>query len=129
MTLTMTTAEWLLVLGGFLSALGVLLASMGRMLLNQFQGRLDAKFVALDEQRKLGQQTWVEMFNENGRRHEREMDLVRTDITTLSMELTRNYVRREELQDKLADLRARTQLMDEKLDRVLLAIGGKRDTP
>lgn len=136
MTLSMTAAEWLGVLGACLFALMMLLFTAGRLLVGQIEKRLDSRFATLDEQRKDGQSAWMDLFNEHTRqfnehtRHdEREFESIQASLVAITSELSRNYVRREELQDHLRDLRTRSQLLDEKLDRVLLAIGGIHGSP
>lgn len=129
MTLSMTAAEWLGVLGACLFALIMLLFTAGRLLVGQMEKRLDARFAMLDDQRKSGQSAWMDLFNEHTRHDEREFESIQTSLVALTSELSRNYVRREELQDHLRDLRTRSQLLDEKLDRVLLAIGGIHGSP
>lgn len=129
MTLSMTAAEWLGVLGACLFALMMLLFTAGRLLVGQVEKRLDSRFATLDEQRKDGQSAWMDLFNEHTRHNEREFESIRASLVALTSELSRNYVRREELQDHLRDLRTRSQLLDEKLDRVLLAIGGIHGSP
>lgn len=129
MTLSMTAAEWLGVLGACLFALMMLLITAGRLLVGQIEKRLDSRFATLDEQRKDGQSAWMDLFNEHTRHDEREFESIQASLVALTSELSRNYVRREELQDHLRDLRTRSQLLDEKLDRVLLAIGGIHGSP
>lgn len=129
MTLSMTAAEWLGVLGACLFALMMLLFTAGRLLVGQIEKRLDSRFATLDEQRKDGQSAWMDLFNEHTRHNEREFESTQASLVALTSELSRNYVRREELQDHLRDLRTRSQLLDEKLDRVLLAIGGIHGSP
>jgi predicted nuclease with TOPRIM domain len=129
MTLSMTAAEWLGVLGACLFALMMLLFTAGRLLVGQIEKRLDSRFATLDEQRKDGQSAWMDLFNEHTRHDEREFESIQASLVALTSELSRNYVRREELQDHLRDLRTRSQLLDEKLDRVLLAIGGIHGSP
>lgn len=129
MTLSMTAAEWLGVLGACLFALMMLLFTAGRLLVGQIEKRLDSRFATLDEQRKDGQSAWMDLFNEHTRHNEREFESIQASLVALTSELSRNYVRREELQDHLRDLRTRSQLLDEKLDRVLLAIGGIHGSP
>lgn len=129
MTLSMTAAEWLGVLGACLFALMMLLFTAGRLLVGQIEKRLDSRFATLDEQRKDGQSAWMDLFNEHTRHDEREFESIQASLVAITSELSRNYVRREELQDHLRDLRTRSQLLDEKLDRVLLAIGGIHGSP
>ena len=129
MTLSMTAAEWLGVLGACLFALMMSLFTAGRLLVGQIEKRLDSRFATLDEQRKDGQSAWTDLFNEHTRHDEREFESIQASLVALTSELSRNYVRREELQDHLRDLRTRSQLLDEKLDRVLLAIGGIHGSP
>lgn len=129
MTLSMTAAEWLGVLGTCLFALMMSLFTAGRLLVGQIEKRLDSRFATLDEQRKDGQSAWMDLFNEHTRHDEREFESIQASLVALTSELSRNYVRREELQDHLRDLRTRSQLLDEKLDRVLLAIGGIHGSP
>lgn len=129
MTLSMTAAEWLGVLGACLFALMMSLFTAGRLLVGQIEKRLDSRFATLDEQRKDGQSAWMDLFNEHTRHDEREFESIQTSLVAITSELSRNYVRREELQDHLRDLRTRSQLLDEKLDRVLLAIGGIHGSP
>lgn len=129
MTLSMTAAEWLGVLGACLFALMMLLFTAGRLLVGQIEKRLDSRFATLDEQRKDSQSAWMDLFNEHTRHNEREFESIQASLVALTSELSRNYVRREELQDHLRDLRTRSQLLDEKLDRVLLAIGGIHGSP
>lgn len=129
MTLSMTAAEWLGVLGACLFALMMSLFTAGRLLVGQIEKRLDSRFATLDEQRKDGQSAWMDLFNEHTRHDEREFESIQASLVALTSELSRNYVRREELQDHLRDLRTRSQLLDEKLDRVLLAIGGIHGSP
>lgn len=129
MTLSMTAAEWLGVLGACLFALMMLLFTAGRLLVGQIEKRLDSRFATLDEQRKDCQSAWMDLFNEHTRHNEREFESTQASLVALTSELSRNYVRREELQDHLRDLRTRSQLLDEKLDRVLLAIGGIHGSP
>ncbi len=129
MTLSMTAAEWLGVLGACLFALMMLLFTAGRLLVGQIEKRLDSRFATLDEQRKDGQSAWMDLFNEHTRHDEREFESIQASVVAITSELSRNYVRREELQDHLRDLRTRSQLLDEKLDRVLLAIGGIHGSP
>lgn len=129
MTLSMTEAEWLGVLGACLFALMMLLFTVGRLLVGQIEKRLDSRFATLDDQRKDGQSAWMDLFNEHTRHNEREFESIQASLVALTSELSRNYVRREELQDHLRDLRTRSQLLDEKLDRVLLAIGGIHGSP
>lgn len=129
MTLSMTAAEWLGVLGACLFALMMLLFTAGRLLVGQIEKRLDSRFATLDEQRKDGQSAWMNLFNEHTRHDEREFESIQASLVAITSELSRNYVRREELQDHLRDLRTRSQLLDEKLDRVLLAIGGIHGSP
>lgn len=129
MTLSMTTYEWLGVIGAVLFALLMLLITAGRLLVGQIEKRLDSRFAMLDEQRRSGQSAWMDLFNEHIRHDEREFESVQASLAALTSELSRNYVRREELQDYLRDLRTRSQLLDEKLDRVLLAIGGIHGSP
>lgn len=129
MTLSMTAAEWLGVLGACLFTLMMLLFTAGRLLVGQIEKRLDSRFATLDEQRKDGQSAWMDLFNEHTRHDEREFESIQASLVALTSELSRNYVRREELQDHLRDLRTRSQLLDEKLDRVLLAIGGIHGSP
>lgn len=129
MTLSMTAAEWLGVLGACLFALMMSLFTAGRLLVGQIEKRLDSRFATLDEQRKDGQSAWMDLFNEHTRHDEREFESIQASLVALASELSRNYVRREELQDHLRDLRTRSQLLDEKLDRVLLAIGGIHGSP
>ena len=129
MTLSMTTHEWLGAIGAILFALLTLLITAGRLLVGQIEKRLDSRFAMLDEQRRSGQSAWMDLFNEHSRHDEREFESVQASLAALTSELSRNYVRREELQDYLRDLRTRSQLLDEKLDRVLLAIGGIHGSP
>jgi len=129
MTLSMTAAEWLGMLGACLFALMMLLFTAGRLLVGQIEKRLDSRFATLDEQRKDGQSAWMDLFNEHTRHDEREFESIQASLVAITSELSRNYVRREELQDHLRDLRTRSQLLDEKLDRVLLAIGGIHGSP
>lgn len=129
MTLSMTAAEWLGVLGACLFALMMSLFTAGRLLVGQIEKRLDSRFATLDEQRKDGQSAWMDLFNEHTRHDEREFESIQASLVAITSELSRNYVRREELQDHLRDLRTRSQLLDEKLDRVLLAIGGIHGSP
>lgn len=129
MTLSMTAAEWLGVLGACLFALMMLLFTAGRLLVGQIEKRLDSRFATLDEQRKDSQSAWMDLFNAHTRHNEREFESTQASLVALTSELSRNYVRREELQDHLRDLRTRSQLLDEKLDRVLLAIGGIHGSP
>ena len=131
MSLTLSAAEWLGLAGSLLGSLFALLFLMGRVLLRQVEQRLDARFVILDQQRQDGQRAWKTTFDEHLRREEREFETTRdmqNTLHSLAYDLATNYVRRDELRDQLAELRATSRLLDEKMDRVLLAVGGIHGT-
>lgn len=116
----MSVADWLLVLGSFLGFFLALLIGICAALLIQFERRLDTRFMALDEQRKQGQEAWKDVFQEHVRNDERELGEISANITALSADLGRHYVRREELRDRrvgggYGDL-------DEKIDLILQSV-------
>lgn len=92
MTLSMTAAEWLGVLGSCLCALMMSLFAMGRLLLSQVQKRLDERFSTMEESRAHAAEQWRNSFaalEHNAAATERR-------LTQLLIDLPLHYQRRED---------------------------------
>ena len=92
MSLTLSAAEWLGLLGGSLSALFGLLFLMGRVLLGQVEQRLDARFAALEAHRQQASGQWRDNFSaldHTVRSNEQR-------LTQLLIDLPLQYQRRED---------------------------------
>lgn len=116
MTVTMTVAEWLWVIGSCVFAMAVLLISVGRLLIAQIDKRLDARFSALEEQRRDGQTAWQALFAEHIRHDERELGAINSTLSALSANLSGHYVRKDEVRGIVGDD------MEEKFDLIIKAI-------
>lgn len=116
MTVTMTVAEWLWVIGSCLSAIAILLISVGRLLVSQIDKRLDARFEALEKQREDGQAAWNALFAEHIRHDERELGAINSTLSALSTNLSERYVRKDEVRGIVG------KDMEEKFDKIINAI-------
>lgn len=108
--------------GALISGLFAILFALGRMLLGQFERRLDQRFAALDAARIDGQRAWIDTFNAHVSNEQREFEAMRTlqhEFLSFRADLASNYVRRDELRDQLVRLETRFQLLDEKIDRLI----------
>lgn len=116
MTVTMTVAEWLWVIGSCLFAIAILLISVGRLLVSQIDKRLDARFEALEKQREDGQAAWNALFAEHIRHDERELGAINSTLSALSTNLSERYVRKDEVRGIVG------KDMEEKFDKIINAI-------
>lgn len=116
MTVTMTVAEWLWVIGSCLFAIAILLISVGRLLVSQIDKRLDARFEALEKQREDGQAAWNALFAEHIRHDERELGAINSTLSALSTNPSERYVRKDEVRGIVG------KDMEEKFDKIINAI-------
>jgi len=92
MSLTLSPWEWLSLAGGVGLALITLLFGAGRLLLGQFERRLDLRFATLEATRQQAAEQWRANFlslDEAVRAHERR-------LTQLLIDLPIQYQRRED---------------------------------
>lgn len=92
MSLTLSAAEWLSLIGGGLALLFVLLFGMGRLLLAQVEQRLDTRFAALEAHRQQASSQWRDSFgalDHTVRSNEQR-------LTQLLIDLPLQYQRRED---------------------------------
>lgn len=108
-----------------ISALGALCATflaLGRMLLAQFERRLDERFSSLDRARSEGQRAWTDAFQQHVSNEQREFDTLR-NLDHSFMEFRANlptiYIRRDELRDYLVRLDMRFETLNDKLNRLI----------
>lgn len=116
MTVTMTAAEWLWAIGSCLFAISVLLVGVGRLLIAQIDKRLDARFDALEAQRRDGQEAWQALFAEHIRHDERELLAVNATLSALSTSLSERYVRKDEVRGIVG------KDLEDKFDKIINAI-------
>lgn len=121
MTVTMTVAEWLWVIGSCVVALAALLISVGRLLISQIDKRLDARFEALDKQREDGQAAWQALFAEHIRHDEREFGAINSTLSALSANLSEHYVRKDEVQGIVG------KDLEDKFDKIINAINESKN--
>lgn len=110
----------------FISLIGVVfggLIGLIRLLLVQFERRLDERFAALDRARSDGQQAWSESFLQHVQAEQREFDALR-NLDRSFMEFRASlpvlYIRRDELRDYLVRLDMRFESLNDKLSRLIL---------
>ena len=118
MNFALSLWESLSLLGALLS----LLFGLVRLLLVQFERRLDERFAALDRARAESQQAWSENFVQHVRVEQREFDTLRNldhSFAEFRASLPMLYVRRDELRDYLVRLDIRFDSLNEKLSRLL----------
>ncbi len=121
MTVTMTAAEWIGVISSFLFAIAVLLVSVGRLLIAQIDKRLDARFDALEAQRRDRQEAWQALFAEHIRHDERELGAVNATLSALSANLSGHYVRKDEVRGIVG------KDLEDKFDRIISAINESKN--
>ena len=113
MALSMTEAESAGVLGACLFALMMLLFTAGRLLVGQIRnGWTRALQRSMNSVRTVNPPGWTCSMS-IPTTMSAEFESIQASLVALTSELSRNYVRREELQDHLRDLRTRSQLLDE----------------
>lgn len=118
MNLTLTLWELL----GALGALAAAFLGLARLLLAQFERRLDDRFGAMDRARAEGQRAWTETFLQHVNIEQREFDTLRNldhSFMEFRANLPMTYIRRDELRDYLVRLDIRFDTMNEKLNRLL----------
>lgn len=92
MSLTLSPWEWLSLAGGIGLALVTLLLGAGRLLVGQFERRLDLRFAALEATRQQSAEQWRASFSAleaTAREHEQR-------ITQVLIDLPLQYQRRED---------------------------------
>jgi len=115
MTLSMTAAEWLGVLGTCLFALVMLLITMGRLLLAQIDKRLDTRFTAAEEARKHASEQWQTNFVALENRH------AETDrrLMQLLIDLPNQYERRDDAIRREVGIIHRLDAVGDKVTRLV----------
>jgi hypothetical protein len=101
-----------------LSAIGVLLFSAGKLLVKQFERRLDERFEGLERARSESTRHWdnkFESLQQAAADNEREMRRMERDVMTLKADLPINYVRRE-------DYIRNQSILEAKIDGVAIRI-------
>lgn len=121
MTVTMTVAEWLWVIGSCLVAIAILFSGIGRLLIGQIDKRLDARFSALDKQREDGQAAWQALFAEHIRHDERELGAINSTLSALSTSLSESYVRKDEVRGIVG------KDLEDKFDKIINAINESKN--
>lgn len=99
MSLTVDVWQLLGVAGTFMSAYVAILLFCGKLLVGQFQSRLDEKFYAQEEIRTASQKHWDTKFTalEVAAANEaKEWQRIEREIMVLKTELPTNYVRRDD---------------------------------
>lgn len=115
MTLSMTAAEWLGVLGTCLFALMMLLITMGRLLLAQIDKQLNARFTAAEEARKHASEQWQTNFS--------ALDLRASDtdrrLMQLLIDLPNQYERRDDAIRREVAIIHRLDAVGDKITRLV----------
>lgn len=115
MTLSMTAAEWLWVIGACTVALMTLLLAMGRLLLAQIEKQLNARFTAAEEARKHASEQWQTNFS--------GLDLRASDtdrrIMQLLIDLPNQYERRDDAIRREVGIIHRLDVVGDKITRLM----------
>jgi hypothetical protein len=89
--------------------------AIARLVVAQFDKRLDERFKALDQARKEGSKVWADRFE---RMERRQMEFDR-DLTGLIRELPTSYVRREDSIRENTTINAKLDALNARLEHVI----------